>query len=1286
MVIDMSHGLALCYSICLLCMQDKLEGLPRGLGQQEELRDAMRKAVPALGVEQSDQDMDALVEMTPDVTSGSENQPITHGGKSFNLKRRASFGKSLPVETLLSALQILPEGCHSADDLWALMTSKLESAIQDANQPPIQLPTVEDARYNSEDVQGNAKCHKGTRTGVLSRIHSWVDDTAAETIFWLYAPAGTGKSTLARTLADDLSTAEKLAAGYFFKRGDVVRNDTARIFPTIASQLIETIPHFKHYLRRSLESSSESVIEKRALEDQFKTLIQTPLSELLPFKPGNSTKVIIIDALDECDRPEHIPRLLKLFSSLGGLCALRLCVFFTSRFAPPIVGAFGSIQQAGTLCRTLALHEEFYEETKTEIEVVLKDSLAEIKEKRKIKREPWPKPEELGYVVSQATTPSPLFIYAATLLRFIDDEKGQKNPVKKFGIWLNQCRRNVSQLDQMYMPILEALLDGDAETGSSETLASEERSELLDILGSLILLARPLPVGALADLLDMDEDDVSHWLRNLHAVLHVPIHDEYPVEIIHKSFSDFLLGDGALGTDSFRCDIQHETIALCIPVDLEYACLYWVHHLLGSKMDVDEDEIYPFLKEHFLHWLEALSIVGKLPDGGVAIRQLLTVIALSQESQLRVSSPLSELLKDAERFVLEYGSMIEKNPLQAYGSALVLSPSGSRVRQLFVDTNLACVQNVKGGPTDWDPHLQTFTAGDEFKAFAISQDGQMMAVATLSTLGLWDVGTGIFQQEFTETGHICALSFLEDGKHLASVTEKGELQLWDMVTGIASTQCTFMGCGDLQNAAILPGHSLVATVACDFAYAVDLWDFKTGARRLTQKHDTDVKDVAFSLDGSTVASVLRGRSIQLWSTETSRVRCKTLEAPELTNAVAFSPNGSVLASASPGDICLWDVTTGIRQHTLRSEGLGYPESIAFFPAGDMLAVCERVSVTIWDIPTWINQQAHQQAHPPIGSNVFDPKRFPHNVMTTTRHEPIDDPGFMEALALSPDQKTLASSSWRHPLLLWDIERGTLQHNLPNPNWLIQKMAFSPDGKTLAAASYESYHKELRLELHEVTAGSLLWRHEYSADGIVTIAFSPDGKTLAVVSEQRVNPWKVGRVQLWDVAATGTPQWHQDSTGGVQVIAFSPDGKTLAVASGRAVKLWEVATRTVQGEIDCTPRLPKPFLGLSRMIFSRNGKILEIAPYFEDRVLLWHVVTDHVRALDANSEEYFKLMLPDARMSVRVPWINYASKAILQIPSKYENYKTTSSGSRVVMGKVDGEFIVLDFDLARLNDI
>jgi hypothetical protein len=55
---------------------------------------------------------------------------------------------------------------------------------------------------------------------------------------------------------------------------------------------------------------------------------------------------------------------------------------------------------------------------------------------------------------------------------------------------------------------------------------------------------------------------------------------------------------------------------------LRYSCVYWVDHLCETESSLQYQHelhnggiIHIFLKGYFLHWLEALSLIGKLPEG-----------------------------------------------------------------------------------------------------------------------------------------------------------------------------------------------------------------------------------------------------------------------------------------------------------------------------------------------------------------------------------------------------------------------------------------------------------------------------------------------------------------------------------------------------------------------------------------------------------------------------------------------------------------------------------------------
>ena len=90
---------------------------------------------------------------------------------------------------------------------------------------------------------------------------------------------------------------------------------------------------------------------------------------------------------------------------------------------------------------------------------------------------------------------------------------------------------------------------------------------------------------------------------------------------------------------TLRTEISTQTIEKCLPADVRYACRHWVQHWeLSGEYVCDEDAVHTFLKKHFLHWLEALSLVGKLSD---SIAQINTLRSLVDVSYLALIPQLS---------------------------------------------------------------------------------------------------------------------------------------------------------------------------------------------------------------------------------------------------------------------------------------------------------------------------------------------------------------------------------------------------------------------------------------------------------------------------------------------------------------------------------------------------------------------------------------------------------------------------------------------------------------------
>ncbi|XEU97318.1 hypothetical protein FSHL1_002604 [Fusarium sambucinum] len=513
MVIDMAHAMSLCYSMCLLYFQDS---------QDPNLISTIKKTVSASEDIEEEEISTDLMEHISKNTAFTPNVPL-----SFLSGDTSS--KTIKRQDVLSLIDGFRNQPTSKDMIWSQMKSIVQEAIKEANAPGISLSEVPTARFDNKEVREAPRCHEHTRANIIEKIETWIDDAQPqETTMWIGAPAGTGKSTLARTIAERCESRGILAATYFFRRGaeDSHRNGTARLLPTIANQLAMNIPRFQASLRNSLETSHMKAEDahQRGLDIQFNVLIHNPLSALSLNR--GKPRVIAIDAIDECDEATNISQAIQQVSTMTGPAGDWVRFIFLSREAHYIRDIFQKIPH-----HLISLHQESNDETKEDIRTYLTYNFTKIKAKKHIEGE-WPQDDDISLVVHRATTPTPLFIYASTLLRYIHNEKGTLNTVKKFSSWITQCKNQQSQLGGLYTPILKgALLDDDEE--------EDEREDLRKFVASIACTAKPLSATTLSSLLCIDLCSIEHWLANLHPVLQVPRDNKQPIMIFMNLLGTF---------------------------------------------------------------------------------------------------------------------------------------------------------------------------------------------------------------------------------------------------------------------------------------------------------------------------------------------------------------------------------------------------------------------------------------------------------------------------------------------------------------------------------------------------------------------------------------------------------------------------------------------------------------------------------------------------------------------------------------------------------------------------
>jgi DNA polymerase III delta prime subunit len=542
-----------------------------------------------------------------------------------------------------------------------------------------KLEFVEGATFDAYG-QVHTACHQGTRQELLKYIQDWARRPDSKSIFWLQGMAGTGKSTIAWTIADWLSKqqpqdAVNLGASFFFKRGEGVRGSAKFLFPTIVRQLVQKVSGLDKLVAQAAGCNPDICF--KLLGEQFQVLIRQPLQQLVPV-PSQPVYIIVVDALDEC-KTDEIDVVLRLWSEVPCLTDIQLRLFVTSR--PDLPVQLGFSELSADTHRDVVLHEVPRPVIEHDIFAYLKDKFTTIRKDfnddplcDQPLKEDWPGEKVLHKLTDMAV---PLFIFAATIYRFVHNSN--EDARERLATILSSRRLgSMSQLAQTYMPVLEQLVP----SKDNRHTADEERlwDEFRMIVGSIVTLAEPLSRAALATLLRFPVKIVALRLKPLYSVLQIPPAVGAPVRPLHLSFGEFLTSSEAAdrpfavnstathamlltkciellsrpnseGLRENMCNLDYPgqarqsltrtQVTACVPPEMQYACRYWVYHAQQGKSEAhDDDVIHTFLKRHFLHWLEALSLMGCLANAidYVGMLQLLVAVSVCDGSAHRRAS------------------------------------------------------------------------------------------------------------------------------------------------------------------------------------------------------------------------------------------------------------------------------------------------------------------------------------------------------------------------------------------------------------------------------------------------------------------------------------------------------------------------------------------------------------------------------------------------------------------------------------------------------------------------
>ncbi|KZP15739.1 hypothetical protein FIBSPDRAFT_935016 [Athelia psychrophila] len=303
-----------------------------------------------------------------------------------------------------------------------------------------------------------------------------------------------------------------------------------------------------------------------------------------------------------------------------------------------------------------------------------------------------------------------------------------------------------------------------------------------------------------------------------------------------------------------------------LPEELAYACRSWVEHICtdGTFGSWAMEKLVAFLRNHLLHWFEAMSLLKKSEE----IAPMLQRAATWLEENTFEDKSLKDLVVEAIDFARKFAAEITEHPLYVYYTALPLLPSHSMLYRLFHDSLV-------------DPSVLLVTIPDGMTCLALSADGHRLVTNHIYHAIVRDTATGEELAKMADTDGAAwsfSVAFSYDGSRIACGTDKSTVYVWDSVTGARVI-------GPLSHS----GSSRIVNV------------------------------VAWSTDGKCLLSGCRTGEVILWSitSPNSNRSITKIHHPGCSkqwnglSSLVFSSDGSQIASCSrQGDVYVWDSKTG----------------------------------------------------------------------------------------------------------------------------------------------------------------------------------------------------------------------------------------------------------------------------------------------------------------------------------------------------------------------------------------